>query len=70
MEQKEMIACCAGHEGLDLIEFLLDQGINVNRRGGFVMFCQADYFGRSKVIKFLLDRDDVDPNLPDFGEHT
>jgi ankyrin repeat protein len=59
-------------EDLDLIEFLLDQGIDVNRRNanGKTAFCHAVYHCNSKVIKLLLDQDDMDPNLPDTHGHT
>ena len=67
-----MMACSMDKEDLELIEFLLDQGIDVNRRDadGLTAFCYAVRNGRSKVIKFLLDRDDMDPNLPDVDGHT
>jgi ankyrin repeat protein len=63
-----ILACRAEHENLELIEFLVDRGINVNRRAGVSMLtglCEAIFYGYSKVIKFLLNRDNVDPNLPD-----
>ena len=55
-----MMACSVDKEDLDLIEFLLDQGIDVNQRDhdGMTSFCHAVHNGRSKVVKFLLDRDD------------
>jgi ankyrin repeat protein len=67
-----MMACSMEKEDLELIEFLLDQGIHVNRRDadGLTAFCYAVRDGRSKVIKFLLDRDDIDPNLPDVDGDT
>jgi ankyrin repeat protein len=67
-----MMACSVDKEDLDLIEFLLDQGIDVNRQDhdGMTPFCHAVHNGRSKVVKFLLDRDDMDPNLPDARGHT
>ena len=67
-----MMACSMDKEDLELIEFLLDQGIDVNRRDadGMTALCYAICYGRSKVIKFLLDRDDIDPNLPNLGGDT
>jgi ankyrin repeat protein len=58
---------------LDLIEFLLDQGIDVNRRDaidGTTAFCHAVDHCHPKVIKLLLDQDNMDPNLPDNHGHT
>jgi ankyrin repeat protein len=67
-----MMACSMDKEDLELIEFLLDQGIDVNRRDadGMTALCYAIRDDRSKVIKFLLDRDDIDPNLPDIDGYT
>ena len=68
-----ILACWAEHENLELIEFLVDRGININRRADVSMltgFCRAISLGHSKVIKFLLDRDDMDHNLPDFRGNT
>jgi uncharacterized protein len=68
-----IIACRTEHENLELIEFLVEQGINVNRQGGASMltgFCYAVFHGRFKIIKFLLNRDDVDHNRPDSRGNT
>lgn len=55
-----MMASCKDKEDLDLIEFLSDQGIDVNRQDdyGLTALCYAVRSCLSKVIKFLLDRDD------------
>ena len=63
-----IIACRTEDENIELIEFLVEQGINVNRQAGTSMltgFCYAVLYGHSKVIKFLLTLDDMNPNLPD-----
>ena len=63
-----ILACRAEHENLEVIEFLVDRGININRQAGVSMLtglCEAIFYGNSKVIKFLLNRENVDPNLPD-----
>ena len=67
-----MIACSMEKGDLDLIEFFLHQGIDINRQdaGGRTAFCWAVNSGCSKVVKLLLDRDDMDPNLPDARGHT
>ena len=67
-----MNACSADEEALDLIEFLLDQGVDANRQDaeGLTAFCYAVIYDRYKVIKFLLNRDDIDPNLPDAVGYT
>ena len=69
-----MIACSMPNkQDLDLIEFLLDQGIDGNRQDAFfgeTAFHCAVTRGCSKVLEFLLDRDDIDPNVPDAGGNT
>jgi ankyrin repeat protein len=51
-------ACATDKEDLELIEFLLDQGVDVYRRDhkGKTAFVHAIRRCRSKVIKFFLDR--------------
>ena len=69
-----MTACFMNEfkEDLDTIEFLLDQGIDVNRRdaNGTTAFCHAVRSCHPKVIKLLLDQDNMDPNLPDNHGYT
>jgi ankyrin repeat protein len=68
-----MIACSLDDkQDLDLIEFLLDQGIDGNRQDAFgrTAFHHAVISGCSKVVEFLLDRDDIDPNIPDTHGET
>jgi len=47
-----MKACSIIPEDPDVVEFLLDQGIEVNRRDAFGQTA----LGQSEVIKVLLDR--------------
>jgi ankyrin repeat protein len=67
-----MMACSMEKGDLDLIEFFLDQGIDINRQdaNGMTAFCWAVNSGCSKVVKLLIDRDDMDPNLPDICGKT
>ena len=57
-------------ENLKLIEFLLNQNIDVNRRDnhGLTAFCYAAVRCNSKVITLLLDRDDINHNIPDANQ--
>ena len=50
-----------------MIELLLGQDIDVNRQNnyGVTAFYHAVDRGHYKVIKLLLDRDDIDHNIPD-----
>ncbi|KAN0074269.1 Ankyrin repeat-containing domain protein [Elaphomyces granulatus] len=53
-----------------MVEFLLDQGVEVNRKDAYgrTALWHAIHTGHSKTIKVLLDREDTDLSVPDgFG---
>jgi ankyrin repeat protein len=64
-----MKACEIIPEDPGMVEFLLDQGVEVNRKDalGRTALWHAILNGQSKVIKVLLDREDTDLNVPDPG---
>ncbi|KAN0074268.1 Ankyrin repeat-containing domain protein [Elaphomyces granulatus] len=65
-----IIAEDPGNAGM--VEFLLDQGVEVNQKDTFgrTALWHAILNGQSKIIKVLLDREDTDLNVPDRSGRT